>query len=517
MASTIFKEGAEASFNLHRDDSVSALLSGTDRRSRTTQVVQSLSRIALAFALTFSVADWFSAIRSPLWLDETNSYWSISQGFWKIWAHQGLSFPAYTYILWATKSLFGSSEVALRMPSVVAMLFAVYVLYLIARRFFESDVAGIVAVIFCIHPFVSFAAIDARPYAFATLAANCSILCLLRWMESNTTMRAVIFGITLAGVFYFHYLFSVILAALALVFVVFKPKEWKSYRRNFAISMVPFGLMMLPVIPRLLWMVHTTESHVYLGRPRAADLLITAVPGNVALVFVGAVFIAIIVGKLVPPKHERGETIPTCLLLAVVPLLFLFIISSYTPVHIFAERYRLVALPGVALCWGLLASRLNSTIVRTIFCLGIIACTFNEFPGTTWKSHGFSWKDALEVADASAAKTRAPILICSGLRESTFRPMPTSDIEQSDLFAPLSYYKVHAPVVPLPRDLNQETKRQVEKFLARAVPDRERFLVLGHSESQPTTKWITSETAATYQPRELGTYDEMTVTEFVPR
>jgi hypothetical protein len=95
--------------------------------------------------------------------------------------------------------------------------------------------------------------------------------------------------------------------------------------------------------------------------------------------------------------------------------------------------------------------------------------------------------------------------------------MPTSDIEQSDLFAPLSYYKVHAPVIPLPRDLNQETKRQVEKFLARAVPDHERFLVLGHSESQQTTKWITSETAATYQPRELGTYDEMTVTEFVPR
>src|ERR1051326_6942209 len=160
--------------------------------------------------------------------------------------------------------------------------------------------------------------------------------------------------------------------------------------------------------------------------------------------------------------------------------------------------------------------RRNSRIVRAIFCLGLIAFTFNEVPGTTWKSHGYSWKDALEVADASAATTGAPLLICSGLRESTFRPMPTTEIKHSDLFAPLSYYKVNAPVVPLPRDFNQETERQVESFLATAIPRRERFLVLGHIESQQTTKWIATENAATYRARELGTYDEITVTEFVP-
>ncbi|HEU5234254.1 MAG TPA: glycosyltransferase family 39 protein [Terriglobales bacterium] len=515
MSSTTAKEIFAATFGTiegKRSSSVAAL-----DRSRVEQVTQTVARIALTFALAFSVTDWFSGIRSPLWLDETNSYWSISQGFGKIWAHQGLAFPIYTYVLWFTKTLFGSSEVVLRLPSVFAMISAAYVLYCIARRFFEWDVAGIVTVIFCVHPFVSFAAIDARPYAFATLAVNCSILALLRWMERNTTARATTFGIALGSVFYFHYLFSVILGALAIVFVVFKRREWNSYQRNFAISMLPFGVMMLPVIPRVLWIAQTTQSHVYLGLPRPADLFITVVPGNVGSVFVGAVFIAVIVGKLGAPEHEHRATIPACLVLGLVPLLSLYAVSLYTPVHIFAERYRLVALPGVALCWGLLVSRLNSRVVRTIFCLALIAFTFNEFPGKTWKSHGFSWKDALNVADASAATTHAPLLICSGLRESSFRPMPTTDIAQSDLFAPLSYYKVHAPVVPLPRDFNQETKRQVTSFLATAIPNRERFLVVGHTESEQTTKWITSETATSYRTRELGTYDGMTVTEFVPR
>ena len=69
---------------------------------------------------------WFSSIQSALWLDETISYWEISGGFGQIWGRQDVSFPAYFYILWATKALFGSSEAVLRIPSVLAMLGATY-------------------------------------------------------------------------------------------------------------------------------------------------------------------------------------------------------------------------------------------------------------------------------------------------------------------------------------------------------------------------------------------------------
>ena len=116
--------------------------------------------------------------------------------------------PAYAYILWATKSLFGSNEVVLRMPSVLAMLAATYVLYLIAREFFSSDIAAIVAVVFCLHPTVAFAAVDARPYAFAVLVVNCTILSFLRFMKTNSTRNAILFGASAAAIFYFHYLFG---------------------------------------------------------------------------------------------------------------------------------------------------------------------------------------------------------------------------------------------------------------------------------------------------------------------
>jgi hypothetical protein len=500
-------------------ESLSPAKAGSEHRSENMLPKRKpgITNIVLASAFCMSVADWFSAIRSPLWLDETNSYYQISGGFWQIWARHGLSFPAYSYILWISKSVLGSNEVLLRMPSVFAMLAAVYVLYLIAREFFEFDVAVIVTIVFCMHPIVSFAAIDARPYAFGVLTVNCAILSLLRWMRSNSTRHAIMFGIALAGIFYFHYLFSVIIAAFVVLFLAFKRREWKSFVPKLAIGLAPFTLMMLPVIPQLVWMVRTRESHVYADAPRTMDLLSTVAPGNIALALMGAVAcIAVVTRKLAAPEHERDEAILTCVLLAAAPLATLYAVSLLTTLHIFLERYRLVALPGVALCWGLLVSRLNSKFLRVLFCVSLVAFTFSELPCSTWKPHGYSWKDALEVADKNAASDHAALLVCSGLRESSFEPMP-ADAKGSPLFSPLSYYKVNSSVIPLPRDFNSETRSQVNKFLAMAIPARQRFLVLAHPESMPAEHWITVVTKEHYQARQLGVYDEVTVMEYVPR
>jgi len=40
-------------------------------------------------ALVASICMWFLAIRAPLWLDETSSFWQISAGFWQIFSRRG--------------------------------------------------------------------------------------------------------------------------------------------------------------------------------------------------------------------------------------------------------------------------------------------------------------------------------------------------------------------------------------------------------------------------------------------
>ena len=141
---------------------------------------------AYGVALAACISVWFLAVRAPLWTDETLSYWQIAGGFRQIWSRsiQGNSFAAYAYILWLTNTLFGSRGIVLRVPSILAMLAAVYVFYRCARELFDWDVALIATVCFILPRGIAFAAIDVRPYSFALLVTNLTIFSVLALDEN---------------------------------------------------------------------------------------------------------------------------------------------------------------------------------------------------------------------------------------------------------------------------------------------------------------------------------------------
>ena len=208
---------------------------------------------------------WFLAVRAPLWTDETLSYWQIAGGFKQIWARsiQGDSFAAYAYILWLTKTLFGSRKLVLRIPSILAMLAAVYAFYRCARELFAWDVSLIATMLFILPRGIAFAAIDMRPYAFALVATNLTILLFLRWMKTNQTGYAALFGIASAGIFYFHYLFASVLVALAVYYLLTRRSSLRGDLRQIGIALGCFAIFMLPVLPRLGY-IYQTRAHALL-------------------------------------------------------------------------------------------------------------------------------------------------------------------------------------------------------------------------------------------------------------
>src|SRR3984957_6211424 len=106
-----------------------------------------------ALAVAVSLSTWFIVIRAPLWLDETVSMFLIKGGWAGIMSRQVWpDAPAYSCLLWLWTKVMGTSEIMLRISSVLPMLAAVYLLYLAARKLFESDVAIIAAIVFCLHP-----------------------------------------------------------------------------------------------------------------------------------------------------------------------------------------------------------------------------------------------------------------------------------------------------------------------------------------------------------------------------
>jgi 4-amino-4-deoxy-L-arabinose transferase-like glycosyltransferase len=478
-----------------------------------------LSFFVYALAVLVALSIWFLAVRAPLWLDETASYWSISGGFRQIWARsvEINSFPAYYYILWLTNVVFGSKEAVLRIPSILAMLGATYIFYRCARELFARDIALVATVVFIVDDLVVFAAIDARPYAFALLITTMATLCFLRWSRTNKISHAAQFGIASAGIFYFHYLFGCMFAAFAIAYFIDRRRSPFAELRQLGAAAGCFALLMVPLLPRLWYLYQTRNTHVFASRPEFTDLLQVLFPGVVPFVFVGAILAAGLMRKLRKPAGQNLRPFIICATLALVPTAILYGVSVVTPLHIFAERYELVAVPGVALCWAWIFSLIDTRLLRVLGCAALVTgSAYQNYTSPTARAHRESWKYALEFADVNATRDGSSLVICSDLPESNFWSMPTGAASESVLFAPLSYYKVRSPVIPMPRALNEQARLIGRRFSLPPI-NSERFLALAYRKSYPTLEWLESLTSTTHAFHVLGNFDGITVIEFVPR
>jgi hypothetical protein len=479
---------------------------------------QRASYAIYALAIAASIGIWLLAVRAPLGLDETGSYWQISAGLSQIWPRQfiGLGFPAYPYILWFFTKLIGASELALRIPSVLAMLGAAFLLYRSARELFAKDISLIATFLFCVNPIVAFEAVDVRPYAFAILVTNAAILLLLRLRRSDSFWLAALFGVFAALIPWFHHLFATILPAMLACAIAFKIRAGRTGAKQLGTALAAFCVTFLPLIPGLKYLFHTAHSHVYESSPKLAVLLLTVALGWAVPSFVFA-GLSSLAARYRRPEPTGSFEILVCLSLGLIPVLLLWGISAGTPIHMFAERHRLVAIPGLALCWALAVSRLRGPAAKRLFAglltfITIAAVLFSGNPG----HHYDSWKQGMQAVEKFTAADHAPVMMCSAFIESDFYPMPAESPKLHSFFAPLTYYKISSPIVPLPQDFNSETIRVASAFLQKAARDHQRFLVAAEIKSHPTVHWIEQAASETFTVRELGRYGVIEIIEFTP-
>ena len=279
----------------------------------------------------------------------------------------------------------------------------------------------------------------------------------------------------------------------------------------------------LPTVPGLIFLFRTRETHVFEAAPSLVDLVRMFAPGWLLPVFLCFVPVALFVSTFSTPNRNPQNDVarwPVFLSISLgpIPLLILYGISTATSIHVCAPRYCMVALPGIALCWALVLARFRSRAMRLLFCIAavgfsILSCVNGPF----FMQHDVPWKCALEVAEKNASTGNAPVVMCSGFIESDFMRMPVGSAKTSFLFAPLSYYPLSVPVVPLPKNLNRETVRVGSAFLAQAAKKQERFLALVHFGSFDTLDWIEQRASAAYAFRKLWVSDGFEIVEFLPR
>lgn len=220
----------------------------------------SYGSLLLAFVLVVR------GIASSLWLDETATYWVIKDGlnnlFPRAWEWTGAS-ALYDLTAWASHFLAPviGFEVALRLPSVLATVVAVYLIYQLGRRLADRRAGLLSAIAFlCIYQ-VAFAAIDARPYALGLALLLASSLYFLKFLESPKLLYAIVYVAASALVVYTHYLLALGLVAQLIY-------GW-CHRRKLASLWLAVGALCLPLSGHVLNLYNTRKAHSFTPPPGA--------------------------------------------------------------------------------------------------------------------------------------------------------------------------------------------------------------------------------------------------------
>jgi mannosyltransferase len=185
----------------------------------------------------------FRLTHKNLWVDEAASA-GFALGGPSAWVADH-NMALYYMLLSAWVRVFGSSELALRAPSVLCFAACVPVLYAIARSSFGERSARSACALHVGNAFMLQFAQEARGYMLALLLVLCAQLALVRLLERPELRWSGLYGVSLGLATYAHLFAFWILLAHA---VVLAPR-WLRPSNTRSAGLVAFGLAALISAP----------------------------------------------------------------------------------------------------------------------------------------------------------------------------------------------------------------------------------------------------------------------------
>lgn len=188
--------------------------------------------VAGAIVLAVVLLLWASSVRD-FWFDEQLTRDRAINGFSEVYEGNALGYFAII-IGWA--KLFGTSALALRVPSMIAAVAAIPLLWGGVRRMYSIDVANAAVWIFAAHPLVVRYGVEARGYAFVLVASAATFWLLHNAWTCGSRRWWVLFGVVAAAATWSHLTGGWLLAIAAA-----RP------RRRLLLAWAVAGVLLLPL------------------------------------------------------------------------------------------------------------------------------------------------------------------------------------------------------------------------------------------------------------------------------
>lgn len=390
---------------------------GLVRRHRDALIVIGLMAVGLALRLY---------ITRGLWLDEATSVAQAKMGLGRMLSYMRESDvhpPLYQLLLWADIRIFGTSELAVRLPSLLVGTALVPVLYGLGRDMFDRRTGLIAALIGAFGPAVIWYSQEARMYPLFMLFSAIALWGQVRAVRSGTWRAWALYTLASAALLWTHY-FSVLhvgtqqLAFLVLIWQMRGTDAGRRLRMGWLRSVVALALLVAPMVTIPLGQIPnygqrdtvteranvTVESSgpIYTAITNVASALV-GYHSTSTMTKINALWPLGMLAALL--ALGRGRTRSSLLLVAVtvVPMAVLFVVGLRRN-DVFELRYFAGAVPALSLLLAraattLARSKLSTAVVCSVLVISLsVAAIDSQRDGGN--ARVFAFRDTLEQVNA---------------------------------------------------------------------------------------------------------------------
>lgn len=188
-------------------------------------------------------------LNQSLWLDEATQVILSKDSLTNIIFNRAADFhPPLSYLLMHFWEFFGTSEIWLRLLSVIFGVLTTYVLYKFCLEIFNKQIALLSAFLFSIAPYHIYYSQEIRMYSEATFFAICSMYYFYRLIKNTEIVNSLIYILFSLALIYTHYDGLFLILTQFIYLAIFK----KNLFLTFAKRVFFIVLLYLPWVPQLL-------------------------------------------------------------------------------------------------------------------------------------------------------------------------------------------------------------------------------------------------------------------------
>ncbi|PYV89822.1 MAG: hypothetical protein DMG05_12625 [Acidobacteria bacterium] len=314
--------------------------------------------------------------------------------------------------------ILGPSEISLRLLSAISSTITIYLVFALGKVLFDYEIATFAALLCAVNSTQIVYAQNARPYAVCLLLSGASMLSFLKWTRTDARLCKISYVLSTSLLLYSHYVFFPVLIIENLYLLWLwrsgkarrpspRPVSWKSW----FVLQLSVGLILAPLFPQILRIFRDRQaldwaSVIAQYDPHYENFFFFLNPSHLffslglTLMIVGLwLYLKGLLGKAgtdIAARETLRSLAPTRSLVFVilwylVPLSLFFCLARMKVIHLFVERYLILAsLATYLLLSAISLSSFRKKVGRTFLVVYMIYYVASE-PGTYfWQKGLFS-------------------------------------------------------------------------------------------------------------------------------